>query len=105
MSKVFAYIGERQVAELISAELAYSCYGAACLSVHQGERIQIESHIKSPQTPDACDEVENHSDDLPGTLGLVKAKLLDGVESESESWMPNFNQERYVNLTSSISMI
>jgi len=98
MCGIFAYIGNRQVVELLITalqRLEYRGYDSAGVGIHQGERIKIVKKIgKVANLAGACGSSSNP--EMQGTCGLSHTRWATHGKPSDENSHPHFNMDRSV---------
>ena len=98
MCGIFAYIGNRQVLELLLValqRLEYRGYDSAGVGIHQDDSIRIVKKIgKVANLAQACGGPKNS--DLKGTCGLSHTRWATHGKPSDENSHPHFNEEKSI---------
>jgi glucosamine--fructose-6-phosphate aminotransferase (isomerizing) len=105
MCGIFAYIGNKQVLELLLTalqRLEYRGYDSAGVGIHQDDHIKIVKKIgKVANLANACGG--SRSTDLAGTAGLSHTRWATHGKPSDENSHPHFSEDRYETATPSSS--
>jgi glutamine---fructose-6-phosphate transaminase (isomerizing) len=98
MCGIFAYIGNRQVLELLLKalqRLEYRGYDSAGVGIHQGEAIKIQKKIgKVANLATACGGHTNP--EFKGTMGLSHTRWATHGKPSDENSHPHFSEDRSI---------
>jgi glucosamine--fructose-6-phosphate aminotransferase (isomerizing) len=98
MCGIFAYIGNRQVLELLLIaleRLEYRGYDSAGVGIHQDNHIKLVKKIgKVANLTNACGGLKNA--ELSGTCGLAHTRWATHGKPSDENSHPHFNEDRSI---------